>query len=494
LFITHNCRADAAVMQMNGFITPLTPALPEIFLLTMTCLTLVIDVYVPDRYRHFSFQMTQGILVATSILCVVLYPENPVYTFSNTFVSDGMSSVLKASIALISCFAFFYAKIYLETRDQLRGEYFILGLFAVLGMMVLVSAASLLTVYLGLELLSLCLYAMVALHRDSISASEAAMKYFVLGALASGMLLYGISLVYGITGSLEISAISGYLMQSADHNLIATLGLVFIIVGIAFKLGAVPFHMWVPDVYQGAPAPVALFIGSAPKMAAFGMLIRLLVDGLHELQAQWTDILILLAVLSIATGNLIAIAQSSIKRMLGYSTVAHVGFLFLGVIAGNASGYGAAMFYILTYALMAAGGFGMIIYLSHKGLDADHLDEFKGLGERNVWFAFLMLILMFSMAGVPPFVGFWAKWSVLREVVAADHAWLAAVAVFFSIIGLYYYLRVVRLMFFDKPENKIPVSAEIGMKIAVSTNALLVLGLGIFPGALLAVCIAAFSA
>ncbi|HSS66583.1 MAG TPA: NADH-quinone oxidoreductase subunit NuoN, partial [Gammaproteobacteria bacterium] len=472
------------------FVAPeFMPAAPEIFVLGVSCLILALDVYLPERYRPFTYHLSQATLIGAAVLCIALYPSAPQVTFYGAFVSDAMSAVLKIFILLVTYFAFFYMRAYLLERNMLKGEYFVLGLFAVLGMMVLVSAHSMLTVYLGLELLSLCLYAMVALNRDSISGSEAAMKYFVLGALASGMLLYGMSLIYGVTGTLDLSAIRGVVAGQQGNSIILVLGLVFVLVGIAFKLGAVPFHMWVPDVYEGAPTPVTLFISSAPKMAAFGMLVRLLVDGLPGLQEDWTSMLAILAVLSMGIGNIVAIAQSNLKRMLAYSTIAHVGFLFLGIIAGSASGYAASMFYIITYALMSMGGFGMIIWLGRAGFEADRLDDFKGLNDRNPWFAFLMLILMLSMAGVPPFVGFWAKWSVLREVIAAGSTWLAVVGVAFAIIGLFYYLRVVRLMYFEKPEEPLPVASSSEMRVMMSTNALAILALGVYPGGLLALCV-----
>jgi NADH-quinone oxidoreductase subunit N len=441
-------------------------AAPEMFLLGMTCLILVVDVYAPERYRPLTYHLS-------------------------TFISDGMSVVLKVFVLLVSYFVFFYSRAYLQERNLFKGEYFVLGLFAVLGMMVLVSANSLLTVYLGLELLSLCLYSLVALNRDSITASEAAMKYFVLGALASGMLLYGMSLIYGATATLNLDEIRSVIALYRGDDTILILGLVFVVVGIAFKLGAVPFHMWVPDVYEGAPTSVTLFIASAPKIAAFGMLMRLLVDGLSGLQEDWSSMLTILAILSMGLGNVVAIAQTNLKRMLAYSTIAHVGFLFLGIIAGTASGYAASMFYIISYALMSMGAFGMIVWLGQAGYEADRLEDFKGLNERNPWFAFLMLILMLSMAGAPPFVGFWAKWSVLREVIASGSTWIAVVAVAFAVIGLFYYLRVIRLMYFEKAEDKTPVASTGGMRVMVSTNALAILALGVYPGGLLALCAAA---
>ncbi len=476
---------------MNFIAPDMTAAIPEMFLLAATCVVLVVDVYLPERMRLFTYHLAQASVVITAVLCLVLYPESPQITFGGTFVADSMSTLLKVFILLTTYFVFFYSKIYVRVQDLLRGEYFVLGLFAVLGMMILVSAHSLLTVYLGLELLSLSLYAMVAMNRESSTASEAAMKYFVLGALASGMLLYGMSMIYGATGSLDLAAIHQSVAAMEGRNLILILGLVFVIVGIAFKLGAVPFHMWVPDVYEGAPTSVTLFIGSAPKIAAFGMLMRLLVDGLSGLQGDWTAMLIILSVLSMGVGNIIAIAQTNLKRMLGYSTIAHVGFLFLGMIAGSKAGYSASMFYIIVYAFMSLGGFAMIVLLGHAGFEADRIEDFKGLNDRNPWYAFLMLILMMSMAGVPPFLGFWAKWSVLREVVAADMTWLAVVAVIFSIVGVFYYLRVIRMMYFEKAPAAPPVVAGPDMHIMVSANALAILALGVYPSGLLALCLSA---
>ena len=482
-------------MTPPGFDLPdMLPAAAEIFLLGMACIVLVVDVYLPERFRRFTYQLSQASLAGAALLVLATFPDTRATTFEGAFVADPMAAVLKVFILVVSGFGLFYSRVHLEARRLMRGEYFVLGLFAVLGMLVLVSAGSFLTLYLGLELLSLSLYAMVALDRESRLASEAAMKYFVLGALASGMLLYGISMIYGSTGSLGFSAVAESVGAAATSGsgmrLTLVLGLVFVVVGVAFKLGAVPFHMWVPDVYEGAATPVTLFIGTAPKIAAFGMLMRALVEGLGALQADWSQMLVVLAVLSMGAGNVIALAQTNIKRMLAYSTIAHVGFIFVGVVSGTAAGYAASMFYVLTYALMALGGFAMVIWLGSAGEEADRLEDFRGLNERNPWFAFMMLILMLSMAGMPPFVGFWAKWSVLREVVASGMTWLAVVAVLFSVVGLFYYLRVVRLMYFDSPEEKAPVSSLADMRVVVSVNALAILALGIYPGALLRLCAA----
>ena len=477
-----------------SFVPPdLVPAAPEMVLVSLACLVLVVDVYVPERYRLFSYQLAQASLVLTAVLVVALFPETPQLTFSDTFVSDKMSAVLKLFILLLSFGAFLYSKAYLIDRHLFRGEYYVLGMTAVAGMMVLVSAHSLLTIYLGLELLSLSLYALVAMHRDSVFASEAAMKYFVLGALASGMLLYGMSMLYGVTGTLDLTVLADVVESRTDQNIVLILGLVFVMVGVSFKLGAVPFHMWVPDVYQGAPTPVTLFIGTAPKLAAFAMLMRLLVEGLPGLQAEWNQILMLLAVLSIGVGNIVAISQTNLKRMFAYSTIAHVGFLFLGIIAGTDAGYAAAMFYVIVYSLMAAGGFAMIILLSRSGFEAERIEDFKGLNDRNWWYAAMMLILMLSMAGVPPFAGFYAKFAVLQAVIHSGNTWLAVLAVFFAVIGLFYYLRVIRMVYFEKPEDTSPIEPETDFRIMLSANALSILLLGIYPTALMGLCFAALA-
>jgi len=464
---------------------------PEIVLLVLVCLALLIDTFNTEKDKFLLYCFVQSALVVVGFLVFYLFPEQPLVAFHDHFISDPMSALLKGSICAIVVVVFFYSYDYLKEHDLLKGEYFVLGLFAVLGMFIMVSAYSLLSVYLGLELLSLSLYAMVALHRNSSTASEAAIKYFVLGALASGMLLYGISLLYGVSGTLELAALADHIavQTQSGNDLLLVFGLVFVVTGIAFKLGAVPFHMWVPDVYEGAPTPVTLFIASAPKIAAFAMSIRLLVDGMQPLMPSWQGMLIILALLSMATGNIIAIAQTNIKRMLAYSTIAHIGFLLLGIISATASGYAASMFYVLVYALMSMGAFGMIILLGRKGYDADLLDDFKGLAERSPWFAFVMLILMFSMAGVPPFAGFWGKWFVIKEVIAAGYVWVAGLAVIFSVIGAYYYLRIVKLMYFDKPEHMTAIKASQQMRFVLSLNGLSLLVLGFIPGALMSICI-----
>lgn len=471
----------------------LTYLIPEIVLLSLACIILVMDTVGSAEDKTFIFWLSQSTLLVTMASLIFCFPEQTQHVLSMNFISDQMGSILKIFICGFTAVVLFYSNEYLKEHEIMKGEYFVLSLFAVLGMMVMVSAYSLLTIYLGLELLSLSLYAMVAMNRDSRSASEAAMKYFVLGALASGMLLYGISILYGVSGAIDLASLSGYMAQQSDTNILLIFGLVFVVVGIAFKLGAVPFHMWVPDVYQGSPTSVTLFIGSAPKIAAFAMSIRLLVDGMEALVQDWQGMLMILAVLSMAAGNIIAISQTNIKRMLAYSTIAHIGFLLLGIAAGTQSGYAASMFYVITYALMSMGAFGMVILLGRKGFEADTLDDFKGLATRSPWFAFVMLVLMFSMAGVPPLVGFWAKWFVIKEIVAMGYIWLACAAVLFSVIGAYYYLRIVKLMYFDKPEQMTALKATQGMRFILSLNGMSLLLLGFIPGSLMALCVGAFS-
>ncbi len=477
---------------MNFTIPNVMPALPEIFLLTMTCVVLIADLFIKQTSRGATYMLAQSSLVITACITLATFATGDTITFNGMFIRDPMSDVLKLGIYIATIVVFLYAKSYLIARDVFKGEFYVLGLFAVVGMMILSSAQNFLTIYLGLELLSLSLYAMVAMQRDATNSAEAAIKYFVLGAIASGMLLYGVSMIYGATGSLDLATVSKLAALKQD-NIILIFGLVFLIIGIAFKLGVAPFHMWVPDVYHGAPTSVTVFIATAPKLAAFAMLMRILVDGLGSMHAHWQGMLIILIILSLGIGNIIAIAQANIKRMLAYSAISHVGFLLLGIITGTAAGYSAAMFYALVYVLMSLGGFGMIILLSCKGFEADNIEDFKGLNERSPWFAFVMLILMFSMAGVPPFLGFWAKWSVLREVVAVDMVWLAAVSVAFSVIGAYYYLRIVKIMYFDKPVDMAPIESGKDIALVLSANSLIVLVMGLSPNQLMALCQSVFA-
>ena len=475
-----------------NFVTPdFMPAMPEIFLLTIVCAILIIDLFLKDESRGATYMLSLIALAATAILSFTGYSQETVTTFNDSFILDPMASILKVAICVVVMGVFIYAKDYLIDRNIYKGEYFILGLFGVMGMMVMVSAGNFLTVYLGLELLSLSMSAMIAMQRDSAIASEAAMKYFILGAIASGMLLYGMSMVYGVTGSLDLANLNKA-VYTADR-IVMSFGLVFIILGIAFKLGAVPFHMWMPDVYQGSPTSVTLYISSAPKIAAFAMMYRLLVDGLTDMHADWQMILIILSVLSMALGNIIAIAQTNLKRMFAYSTIAHVGFIVMGVLTGTQAGYGASMFYAIVYAIMSVGGFGMIALLSRAGFEADNIDDFKGLNQKSPWFAFIMMAILFSMAGVPPFLGFWAKISVLQEAVNSGLVWLAIVGVVTSVIGAFYYLRVVKVIYFDKPMDNTPIKASMDIRMALSINGVAILALGLYPTALIALCINTFS-
>lgn len=462
-------------------------ALPEIFLLIMASIILVVDLFVSSKSRGTTYILSQATLIGLIALTIMTFAQKPQLAFAGTFLRDGLGDLLKIFVYISTFAVFLYSKSYLRYRDIYQGEYFVLALFGVLGMMVLISAHNFLTIYLGLELLSLCMYAMVALQRDSTVASESAMKYFVLGAIASGMLLYGMSMIYGATGSLDLLMI-GKAVAAKQGNIMLVFGLVFLIVGIAFKLGAVPFHMWLPDVYQGSPTAVTIYIGTAPKLAAFAMTLRLLVDGLAHLHVQWQDILIILAVISMAVGNIVAIAQTNIKRMLAYSTISHVGFILLGILSGTTVGYSASLFYTIVYTIMALGAFGIIMIMSRVGYESDQLDDFRGLNQRSPWFAFIMLIFMFSMAGVPPFVGFWAKLAVLKSVVAIDLVWLAIVAVAFSVIGAFYYLRIIKLMYFDTPQDSQGLEAPADMRVLLSLNGLAVLVLGLKPDLLLTLC------
>jgi NADH-quinone oxidoreductase subunit N len=473
------------------YITPLLPAYPELFLLVMVCVILIADLFVSDDNRIVTYALTQAILAGCFLITYLTAAVEPVTTFSDMFVDDLMSDVLKLLVYLGVMVMLVYSRPYIAARGLFRGEFFVLVLFATLGMMVMISASHLLTLYLGLELFSLSLYALVALQRDSAVATEAAMKYFVLGSLASGMLLYGMSMLYGATGTLGIAQLAEIILAGGAREVVLVFALVFIVAGLGFKLGAVPFHMWVPDVYHGAPTAVTLFIGSAPKLAAFAFIMRLLVQGLgaEQLVEEWSQMLMVMAVLSLAIGNVTAIAQTNLKRMLAYSTIGHMGYVLLGILSGDLVGYGASMFYVVVYMLMNLGAFGMILLLSRGGFEAENLDDFKGLNQRSPWYAFLMLLLMFSMAGVPPTVGFYAKLAVLQAVISAGYVWLAVVAVLFSLIGAYYYLRLVKLMYFDTPADTAPITPRGDVRLLLSANGLAMLLFGILPEPLMALCL-----
>ncbi len=479
---------------------PLLPAWPEIFLLTATCAILLADLWISDARRELTYGLSLAALAGTAVLLVLAQSYaggQPSYTFSDMFVADGMASLLKLLAVGTVAVCFVYSRRYLQDRGLFKGEYFVLALFALLGMMVMISANHFLVLYLGLELMSLSLYAMVALNRDSATSTEAAMKYFILGALASGLLLYGMSMIYGATGALQLDRIAIAIASGQANAVLLVFGLVFIVAGLAFKVGVVPFHMWIPDVYHGAPNAMTLFIGTAPKLAAFAMAIRLLVNALLPLAIDWQQMLIVLAVLSMGVGNLAAIAQTNIKRMLAYSTIAQMGFMLLGLLSGVVGGnlnsaadaYSAAMFYVVTYVLMSLGAFGMVLLLSRAGFEADALDDFRGLNQRSPWYAFMMLVLMFSLAGIPPTVGFYAKLAVIQATVNAGLVWLAVVSVLFSLVGAFYYLRVVKLMYFDDATDHAPLAAGRDMRVLMTANGLAVLLLGIMPGPLMQLCL-----
>ena len=472
----------------NVFSAGLTFARPEIFLGLAACAILLLDLILNDAQRRWTGVLAVVSLLLTAVMVAIQPVSVKIVALGGLFELDRMAQVLKVVTLLTVAVVFVYSTDYLQRRAILKGEYYVLGLFATLGAMVLISAGSLITLYLGLELMSLCLYAMVAFDRESGIAAESAIKYFVLGSMASGTLLYGMSIVYGVTGSLELAAIAAAAHNGLGGNIGLIFGIAFLIVGVGFKFGAVPFHMWIPDVYEGSPTCVTVFIGTASKLAAFALAMRLLPEALAGAQPDWSQMLVVLAVLSMAIGNIVAIAQTNLKRMLAYSTISHVGYILLGILSGTAQGYQASMFYMISYVIVAAGAFGMILLLARQGFEADKLEDFRGLNARSPWFAGMMAILMFSLAGLPPFIGFWAKLGVIQAALDVNYTWLAVVAVLFSVIGAYFYLRIVKLMYFDEPTETIPIGGSVLMRTVLSFNALLVFGLGVIPGTLLQLC------
>ncbi len=484
------------------------PALPEILLLVGACALMIFDLYVKSERRAGTFWLAQGILLvcALATIFVQMGTGRGLYIFNGLFVSDPLSNLIKLVCYIATSVVLVYSRQYLLDRGLLRGEFVTLLLFSLLGMMIMISANSFLTVYLGLELMSLCLYALVALNRDSAVSTEAAMKYFILGALSSGLLLYGMSMIYGATGSLDLREVSSHVKElltaGADRvpmRPFLIFGLVFVVAGVAFKVGVVPFHMWIPDVYHGAPTAVTLIIAAGPKLAAFAMAIRLLVNGLLDLAQDWQQMLGLMALLSMAIGNIAAIAQTNLKRMLAYSTIAHMGFMLLGLMSGVVEGnrlsapdaYSAALFYIIVYTIMTMGSFGMILYVARPGFEADTLDDMRGLSRRSPWFAFLMMLIMLSLAGLPPMAGFYAKLAVFSAAVQAGYLWLAVAAVMLSLVGAFYYLRVVKLMYFDEPRDAALLQGPPEMRAVLSANAVLLLVIGILPQTLMTWCLEA---
>jgi len=469
----------------------LIPVLPEIALLIMASLVLLVDLFAPGKERIGTY-ITAMLAVAITALVTVYSFQGSQLVFAGHYQSDALSLVLKLTMELAVAAVFLYGRGYLAVRGLLNGEFFTLSLFGLLGMMIIASAGSLLTLYLGLETLSLSLYALVGFDRRSVASSEAAIKYFILGALASGILLYGISILYGVTGTLQVSLmqmeIQAVLASAGQYQMLLGLGVVFVVVGAAFKLGAAPFHMWLPDIYEGSPTAVTNYLGTASKLAAIALVLRLFADVLQPLIEQWQPMLMLLAVASLAIGNIVAIAQTNFKRMLAYSAISHMGFVLLGVLAGTQQGYSAALFYMITYAITGLAAFGMIMILSRQGFEADQLSDFKGLAQRSPVLGLVVLLVMFSMAGVPPTVGFFAKLAVLDAVMAEGLAWIAVVAVLFSVIGAFYYLRIVKLVFFDEVEDPSPLVAGWDERFVIVLNGLFVLLLGLFPGALFEIC------
>ena len=458
-------------------------AVPEMFLLGATCAILLVDLYLSDRQRQLTYFLAIATLAGTAALVASL-PDGRHVGFNGMFVVDGVAKLLKLVACGTVAAAFLYSRDYLIQRGLFKGEYFVLALFATFGIFVLTSAGSLLTLYMGVELLALSQYALVAFDRDSPVAAESAMKYFVLGAIASGLLLYGISILYGVTGTFDLAALASRVDAGAANQIGLLFGLAFLLAGIAFKFGAVPFHMWLPDVYHGAPTSVTLFLSAAPKLGYFALALRVLAEGLGGAVGAWQEMLVVLAVLSIAVGNVVAVAQTNLKRMLAYSTISNVGFILLGILAGTPFGYRAALFYTITYVVTAMGSFAMIVLLSRKGFEADRIEDFRGLAQRHPWFAWMMLFLMVGTAGVPPFVGFFAKLYVIQAVLDVGLNWLAVVAVLFSVVGAFYYLRIVKVMFFESPAEGISVSGGPALRFLLSLNALAVLALGIFNSAL----------
>jgi len=464
------------------------PVLPEIVVLTGASIILLVDLFLPDERRYVSYWLTQFTLLLAAGVTIRTMDIDVVRVFHNMVVDDLVADFLRLFSFIAVSLVLFYSRTYLTLRGLFRGETFVLILFALLGMQVLIASNSFLTLYLGLELMSLSLYALVAMQRDERAPAEAAMKYFVLGALASGFLLYGMSMIYGATGTLEIDKVAQAVLGKSENPVLLVFGLVFMVSAIAFKLGAVPYHMWVPDVYQGAPTPITLLIGTAPEFAAFAMILRLLAGALGGAEAEWQGMLIVLSVLSVTLGHIVAIAQTNLKRMLAYSTIANMGYVLMGFLAADVTGYSAAMFYMVAYVLTSLASFGMILLLSRNGFEADQLDDLRGLNSRSPWWAFVMLLAMFSLAGMPPTIGFYAKLLVLQAAVKAGFVWLAVVGVLAALIGAFYYLRIVKLMYFDEPADSAPIEARGDTRILLSANGLALLFFGILPQPLMGLC------
>lgn len=464
----------------------------EIFILVALCTIMIVDLFQRDQERKLTYLLTQITLVVLFIIGIQNLGAEREIAYSGHWVLDQFGTVLKLAIYVTAFISLMYARPYIKERNLMRGEYYLLTLFSILGMMIMVSANSLLVVYLGLELLSLSLYALVALQRDSRTASEAAVKYFVMGGIASGFLLYGISLIYGVTGSILIDDIALYLANN-NANLMIQFGLVFIVVGIGFKFGAAPFHMWLPDIYHGSPSSITAYIASVPKIAAFGLAFRVLENSLGQASEHWAPMIMMLAILSVVLGNIIALVQSNLKRMLSYSAIAHIGYFLLGLSIGNDEAYAASMFYIIVYALMTLAGFGIIIFMSTKNKDYQEIADLRGMGRYHPWYALMFALVMVSMAGIPPFIGFWPKLEIFRLLVANDHIMMAVVAIAFSVVGLVYYLKVIKEMFFVEVNEAPVISESRSLKIALSVNCLLLIIFGLMPDTIYQYCLSAFA-
>lgn len=480
----------------------LIPAITEIFLVLAIMLILVVSLFFKEEKGPVSYTLSLFVLAVCAALSYYHLDAGLATTaFGNMFVADPLANLLKLAACIATAITLIYSRLYTSDRGMLSGflsgEFYVLALLTLLGQMIMISGNNFLIIYLGLEMMSLSLYALVALRRDHVASTEASMKYFILGALASGFMLYGISMLYGATGTLDLSRVATATADGTANKTILVFGLVFLVSGLAFKLGTAPFHMWVPDVYQGAPTSVTLLLGAAPKLAAFAICIRFLVEGLGALVADWQQMLTVMAVVSIAVGNITAIAQTNIKRMLAYSTISQMGFMLLGLLSGFYAGapadaatnaYSSALFYALTYVFTTLGTFGIVMLLARQGFEADNLEDYKGLNQRSPWFAAVMMMLLLSLAGLPPMVGFYAKLSVLQAVFATGQIWLTLFAVLFSLIGAYYYLRIIKLMYFDEAVDKHPIVINRSMGLTLSANGLAVLVVGLWPGALMALC------
>ena len=479
---------------MTGLLENIHLALPEIIILVSACAALLGDLFLRKQVPSIAFICACSGLALAGVVTFVFLGQFNTTLFQGLFISDDLGQLMKLFIYLTVFLSFFYSRKYLDERQMPSGDYYVLGLFSTLGMMALISAHSLLTLYLGLELLSLPLYAMTAIRRSNSDASEAAMKYFVMGSIASGMLLYGISLLYGATGQLDLLEIAKVIAtQGQSQHGLLSFSLVFIVAGVGFKLAAFPFHMWAPDVYTGAPSSVTLFISTAPKIAALAMVFRLFAIGLVDISAQWQQLILVMALLSAGVGNILAILQTNIKRLFAYSAISHIGYALFGILAATTAGFAASLYYVLVYGLMSAAAFGLIVLMSRSGVEVDHIDDLKGLNKRNPWLAFMMMIVLFSMAGVPPTVGFFTKLLVLKALIDVHLTWVAILGLMFAVVGAFYYLRIVKVMYFDEPLKAAPVSLSRTTTLIFSANCLSLLYLGIFPGGLIGLCISAMS-